>query len=151
MITLLPWHWLLAGLALCGLEILAPSFFIIWFGLSACIVSGLVLLFPDLTLSTQLLVFSGISVSLTLLWFKWINPILKGRTRTKQSIDAAKGQIGMILDFNRKTQRGTIRFTIPVLGDSEWQCTSTSSLSPGDQAELIDIDGNVFIVAAKTN
>jgi len=42
------WYWLLAGFILIGLELVIPSFTIIWFGLGALLVGILVVLLPSL-------------------------------------------------------------------------------------------------------
>ena len=48
------WHWLVLGMALIGLELVVPSFTIIWFGLGAVIVSIVLAIFPGYPLSAQI-------------------------------------------------------------------------------------------------
>jgi membrane protein implicated in regulation of membrane protease activity len=47
------WHWLVLGLGLGLLELLVPSFFIIWFGLGALLVGIVMMALPDLGFTTQ--------------------------------------------------------------------------------------------------
>ena len=72
--TILWWHWLTLGFVLIGLELVVPSFTIIWFGLGAVIVSLIMALLPTYPLPAQLLTWSGASVILTVAWFRFFQP-----------------------------------------------------------------------------
>ena len=86
------------------------------------------------------------SIGLTLIWFLWINPKLQARKLSPQSIEAALGQKGTVVDFNQKTQRGHIRFITPVLGSSDWEMISEDIFQDGDKAKIIDVSGNRLVV-----
>ncbi|MBA3949418.1 MAG: NfeD family protein, partial [Acidobacteria bacterium] len=69
------WHWMAVGLVLVVLEIAAPGgFFVIFFGLAAMVVGGLVLFDMGGSLAVQLLLFSVLS-AVFLLLFR--NPLLR--------------------------------------------------------------------------
>ncbi|WP_336488647.1 NfeD family protein [Methylobacterium nigriterrae] len=56
------WIWVLAGLALMGLELLAPGVFLVWLGLAALLTGALSAGLP-LPWQAQLLVFAGLAVA----------------------------------------------------------------------------------------
>ena len=59
--TLGPWAWMVAGVLLLGLEILAPGTFFLWFGVSAVIV-GILSFLLDWSWQFQFIAFIAIAV-----------------------------------------------------------------------------------------
>lgn len=68
------WHWLVAGLVLVGLELVVPSFTIIWFGIGAILVGIVMMIVPAYPLPAQLLTWAVVSVLFTVVWFRYFNP-----------------------------------------------------------------------------
>lgn len=68
------WYWIIAGFCLIGLELIVPSFTIIWFGLGALVVGALKALWPKFPLAGQLFLWSVSSISFTAMWFKYLKP-----------------------------------------------------------------------------
>jgi len=64
------WYWIIAGFCLIGLDLIVPSFTIIWFGLGALAVGVLKSLWPELPLAGQLILWIVLSPSFTAMWFK---------------------------------------------------------------------------------
>lgn len=65
------WHWwILAGMLLI-LELTSPVFFFLWLSFSAAAVGFLLLVFPVILLSAQLLLFGILSVVALLAWRKF--------------------------------------------------------------------------------
>ena len=61
-----PWNWMVLGLVLLGLEILAPGFFLIWVGIAAVVVGALSLALWDAgfwTWQVQVLIFLAIAIA----------------------------------------------------------------------------------------
>lgn len=143
---MLSWHWFVLGVSLVLLELFLASFTVVWFGVSAVIVALCLWLIPALSFNVQLILWAVISVLCTALWFSKINPHLKNRTLSLQSIESAIGQRGLITAYNPETKQGKIRFTTPVLGASEWSMTSEEALTIGEYAQVMQIAGNQFIV-----
>ena len=97
MTEILWWYWVVFGLVLVALELVIPSFTIIWFGLGACCVGLLMLPFPTLPLAGQLLLWGGFSTLWTVLWFRRFKPYMTDRTKAGMSKDAIIGETGLVI------------------------------------------------------
>ena len=64
------WIWLLFGIGLILLELVLPTFFILWFGIGAVLVALVALAAPTLALDMQVLLWVVLSSATTALWFK---------------------------------------------------------------------------------
>ncbi|WP_439135058.1 NfeD family protein [Pseudomaricurvus sp.] len=141
------WIWIAAGIVIALLELLIPTFFALLFGLSAIVVGVVTLVYPDVSLQIQLIVWSVLAVVSTVLWFKFFKP---SKTPPVTS-DAVVGQVAMVVEDIRPEREGMIRFTIPVLGESEWKATAAVKISTGERVTVKDFDGQLLIVEISTN
>lgn len=66
------WYWIIAGFCLIGLELIVPSFTLIWFGMGALTVGMLKLLWPEFPVAGQILLWGVSSIAFTLMWFKYL-------------------------------------------------------------------------------
>ena len=149
-LKLLWWHWLAFGLVLVGLELVVPSFTIVWFGIAACLVGFLLLLVPSMTLALQILIWAAASAACTWFWFRYFKPKMHDRTTSGMSHEAIVGETGMMLrGVASPLDRGRIRFAVPVLGAEEWDCISNDPLRAGDYARVTGIEGHVLTVKRK--
>lgn len=57
------WYWFIAGMVLLALEMAAPGAVLLWMGISALLVGGLVWLAPELGWEVQLLVYALLSIA----------------------------------------------------------------------------------------
>lgn len=144
---LLYWHWVVFGIALMLLEIFIPSFTALWFGAGAVVVGLLMLLFPAMSLTTQVILWTVLSGTLTWGWFKYLKPLSIDKTKAGLSREAIVGEVGQVLTVPTEARRGMLRFPAPVLGSDEWQFISQDQLSIGDRVRVIDVSGNSLIVA----
>ena len=65
------WHWwILAGMLLI-LELASPVFFFLWLGFSSAAVGFLLLVFPDIPVAAQLVLFGLLSVVAVVAWRKY--------------------------------------------------------------------------------
>ena len=62
------WYWWVAGLAFLAIEVFAPGAFFLWMGIAAGVVGAALLIDPDLSLETQLLIFAVLSVAAVVAW-----------------------------------------------------------------------------------
>jgi membrane protein implicated in regulation of membrane protease activity len=140
-----PWIWIAAGLALAAMELVIPSFTIIWFGLSAVVVGLVSYLAAVQSLPVQLALWAVLSIVFTFAWFKFFRQETK--TLSGQSKDAIIGKSGVVIKVNDSTfHNGVIRFPIAVLGSDEWPYVTDDLLQTGDRGVIADIAGGKLVV-----
>lgn len=145
---LLYWHWVLFGFALMALEIVLPSFMMLWFGLSALIIGGLLYIAPELSLTWQIFLWTVLSIGITFAWFKWLRPLSKDKTLAGLGKEALIGQTGTVIKAPTAHGRGKLRFSAPILGNDEWDflLQNNQSVAVGDRVCVADISGNSLII-----
>lgn len=143
---MLYWQWLALGMALLMAELFLASFFVFWFGLGALLVGALLWLQPGLDPAWQLLGWSVASGLMTLLWFRYLRPLMKDRTQAGDARAAVIGEAGRVLRAPHGDQRGAVRFTTPLLGDDEWDFICNQPVAIGDRVYVKDFSGNTLIV-----
>ena len=140
------WHWIIAGFCLIGLELVVPSFTIVWFGLGALVVGVLKVVWPGFPLAGQILLWSAASICFTVVWFKIIKPG-KNRTHAGMSKEGIVGETGIIIRGTDDSYgKGVVRFRISVLGADEWGCYADTVLHVGDNVRVVDIEGQILKV-----
>jgi len=141
------WYWIIAGFCLMGLDLIFPSFTLIWFGLGALAVGALKAFWPDLPVAAQLLLWPVASISFTVMWFKYLKPrgSAKNNALARESVVGETGRV--IRAADRSCDRWTVRFDTPLLGEAEWCCYADEELQVGDAVRVTDIEGRVLKVA----
>ena len=145
-LVLLYWHWIVFGLALMVTEIFLGSFFIFWFGAAATFVGLLLVPFPELSETTQIMIWAITSTAFALAWFKIIKPLNVDKTKAGLSREALVGEIGQVLKVPTGEKRGKVRFPAPLIGSDEWLIISQDELNIGDRVSVVDLSGNSLIV-----
>ena len=140
------WHWIVFGIALMLAELVIPTFFALWFGGAAVLVGLLLLAMPELAVSWQVVIWTVFSVLLAIGWFKFLKPLSVDRTKAGLSREAVLGEVGQVIRVPGEETRGSVRFSIPVLGADEWQMISRDELAAGDRVRVIDVSGNALVV-----
>ncbi len=105
-----PWHWFVLGILLILSELILPAFAALWFGIAAIMVCFLYWLFPDISLTTQIVLWIVLSVLCTLLWFKFIKPLSIDKTKAGLPREATIGQIGMVIQTGLAHDQIIVRF-----------------------------------------
>lgn len=140
-----PWIWIAAGILLTVLEIVIPSFTIIWFGLAAIVAGLLFYILRIDSLVIQLPLWAALSGLFTYGWFRFFRQETK--TLSGQGKDSVIGKSGVIVKANDSTfPGGIIRFPIAVLGSDEWAYLSEENLQVGDRGVIIDIAGDKLVI-----
>ena len=145
-LVLLYWHWIVFGLALMVTEIFLGSFFIFWFGAAATFVGLLLVPCPELSETTQIIIWAITSTAFALAWFKIIKPLNVDKTKAGLSREALVGEIGQVLKVPTGEKRGKVRFPAPLIGSDEWLIISQDELNIGDRVSVVDLSGNSLIV-----
>lgn len=140
------WYWIALGFSLIGLELIVPSFTIIWFGMGALVVGIISKLWSNIPLWGLIALWSIASLTFTALWFKYLKPkgIISSAGMSKEGIIGETGIIirGTVDNYSH----GIVRFRISVLGADEWHCYSDQVLAIGDSVRVIDIEGQILKV-----
>lgn len=139
------WIWVVGGIALAALEILLPSFFMLWLGVSAIVV-GVVSLFLPFDLAAQLFLWAILSMACLVAWFRWVAPRMRDKTSSGMALEKLVGQTAIVLEFNTSTGRGQLRFPAPILGEDEWRFICQGDVVSGDRVAVVDVSGNDLVV-----
>ncbi|MDR1423831.1 MAG: NfeD family protein [Azoarcus sp.] len=134
------WHWIVGGIVLVVLELVLPSFFIIWFGLAALLVGLLTLIAPGTPLAAQLFLWAAASAALTVLWFRVFRRI-NDKTRRSAATRDVIGEAGVLVQAVTPSARGKVRFQRPILGADEWLCAADSEIAAGTRVKIVSVEG----------
>jgi membrane protein implicated in regulation of membrane protease activity len=135
------WIWAILGLVLLGVEMLTGTFYVLWFGISALLVSLLLWLFPALSLAWQLLLFSVLSLGSLAIWRTYYKQH-SADLRIGQSQGDEIGRVGTIIEEVGPQKNGRIQFTQGLMGSREWAAVADETISPGSQATVVAVEGN---------
>ncbi|HDS1683767.1 TPA: NfeD family protein [Pseudomonas putida] len=133
------WVWLVFGIGLILLELVLPTFFIIWFGIGAVLVSLIALAAPALQLDMQVLLWVLFSSVTTVLWFKLFK---RKQPDVRWTADSVIGEVGLLTSSVSQFQKGRVRFQKPLLGNEEWTCVADGDIPAGERVRLVAIEGN---------
>jgi membrane protein implicated in regulation of membrane protease activity len=137
------WHWVVLGFVLVGVEILTPTFFLLWFGLGA-LLTGVIVAVAPLGFTVQLLFWAGASLAMTFAWLRFFrNP---DRTHSGMAKEGALGTVGLMTKPVTETLKGEILFQRPVLGADRWPVVADVPLAAGQKAKVVDVLGQVLKV-----
>jgi len=134
-VTLGTWNWLIFGVLLMALELLAPGVFLFWFGLAAFLV-GMLSFIITLSWQVQMLLFAVFAAAAVPLWRRVAqqrpgsnpNPFLNKRT------DALVGRV-FTLDRPIVDGAGVVR-----IDDTVWR-VSGPDIAAGTQVKIVKADG----------
>jgi membrane protein implicated in regulation of membrane protease activity len=135
------WHWwILAGMLLI-LELTSPVFFFLWLAFSAAAVGFLLLVFPNIPVEVQLVLFGILSVVAVLAWRKYreVRPPISDQPLLNQRGQQYKGRI-FTLDHAIINGVGKV-----LVDDSTWRVKGPD-LPAGTHVRVVGVDGVVFIV-----
>jgi hypothetical protein len=136
------WHWLVFGMLLMALEVLAPAMVVMWFGFGA-IVTGIALwLFPSLGFAGQILIFALVSLVSVFGWRKSRFREENIQSDTPELNNRLLSHIGKeyILTDAIINGRGTIR-----VGDTAWRVQG-EDMPTGTRVRITGVDGVIFTV-----
>lgn len=138
------WVWLVAGLALCAVEVIAPGAFMIWIGLAAVAV-GLVSFVATLSFSVSLILFAALAAGFAALGRR----VYGGREGSGAGMvlnDRAGGLVGRVgtLDLAIGAEPGRLRFD-----DAQWRAQGPA-LPAGARVKVTGVarDGATLLVEA---
>lgn len=130
------WHWFALAAALGAVEMLAPGVFFLWLGLAAFITGLLLLVFPDLSTGSQLVIYGILSVALVYAAWKY----MKGRKiKTDQPLLNQRGAqyIGKTAVIEEAIIGGHGRAR---MGDTTWKVEG-ADMAVGTVVKIVGFDG----------
>lgn len=138
------WNWLLFGVVLLVIELLAPGTFFLWMGVAAFCVGLLLIPFPGVAWQYQWLIFALLAVGSIIVWMRY------GRRRLKPSDDPflnRRGQryVGRVLTLDAPMVNGYGRVRID---DSVWKIKG-EDYPAGTRVRVIGVDGVALRVQAE--
>lgn len=135
------WNWLIAGLVLMALELVAPGVFLLWLGLAALLV-GVVSLFADWAWQVQVIAFAAFSLAAVPLWRRVANQNAAADTSfLNRRSDALVGRV-FTLEKPIQDGSGTVR-----VDDTVWR-VSGPDCPAGSKVKVVRADGASLTVEA---
>lgn len=142
-----PWLWLIAGLVLVGLEAFISGVFLLWIGLGAMLIGIVLMLFPEMGTTLQLVLFAA--SMLLAVGAGFVVQRRGRRTPELQSVNSElKDLLGLrtvtISDFH--TGRGRVR-----VGDTSYSAVCDTALEKGQTVVIVAIkDGRLQVSPVET-
>lgn len=140
------YHWAILGVVMVTSELLLPTLVLVWFGLGALVVALCLLVVPDMPLSTELIVWIVVSVSLVYAWFKVFQP-WRHKTLAGRSSAQVIGEIGLLIADVAPFQKSKVRFQMPIVGAEVWECVADEPIKVATRVKVVSVDGTILKVA----
>ena len=142
-VSLGTWNWLICGLVLMALELLAPGVFLIWLGLAALLV-GLLSFGTNPSWQTQILLFAMFAAAAVPLWRR----VARNSKVASQSHPflnkRAEALVGRVFTLEKPIIDGTGTIRID---DTVWRVTGPDTPA-GSRVRIVQADGASLTVAA---
>lgn len=141
-----PWTWVAAGLLILGIEIMMPSTFLLWPGLSALVVGFITLILgTDATIwpwQAQVLVFLFLSVALAVIGRRIMKNRKMDKSENPMLNERGAQLIGQTAQLNEPITNGSGRMKI---GDTTWRVKG-EDVKAGTSVKVVDYDAGTLIV-----
>ncbi len=134
------WAWIVLGVILVGLEMVAPGIFLIWFGLAA-LLTGVADGFFGLSWQTSFLLFAALSVVAVLVGRRVTGG--NNEVSREESLNRrAESFIGQVFALETPIQHGEGRVRV---GDSSWRVTGADAAA-GSHVRVVRVEGGTLVV-----
>jgi membrane protein implicated in regulation of membrane protease activity len=135
------WTWIILGIVLIGLELLAPGVFFIWLGLAA-IATGLIDAALGLSWQVASLAFAALSVAAVLVGRSLMRPSLQPDTGADRLNRRGQSLIGQVFTLETPIKDGEGRIRV---GDSSWRVTGADRFA-GAKVRVVRVEGSTLVV-----
>jgi membrane protein implicated in regulation of membrane protease activity len=141
-VSLGTWNWIIFGVLMMALEVIAPGVFLFWLGLAGLLV-GLVSFAVHLSWQVQLVMFAVFAAAAVPVWRRLARPTLHASAspflnkRTEALLGREFTLEKPIIDGN-----GTVR-----IGDTVWRVAGPDTPA-GTKVKVVQVDGANLTVAA---
>ncbi|MBZ6077387.1 NfeD family protein [Microvirga puerhi] len=135
------WAWIILGLLLAGVELLAPGVFFIWLGLAA-LVTGVIDGIFGLSWQASALVFAVLSVSAVLVGRALTRPRLQPDTQAEFLNRRGESLVGRVFVLEAPIRDGEGRIRVD---DSSWRVTGADRFA-GARVRVVKVEGSTLVV-----
>jgi membrane protein implicated in regulation of membrane protease activity len=141
--TLGNWNWLIFGVILMGLEVLAPGIFLFWLGLAALLVGLITFVFHP-SWQVEILLFAAFAIAAVPLWRR----LARGNAGVSESNPflnrRAEALVGRVFTLEKPIidGAGTVR-----IGDTVWRVAGPDTPA-GTRVKIVQVSGADLTVAA---
>jgi membrane protein implicated in regulation of membrane protease activity len=135
------WHWWALGGALVIVEALAPGYMFLWFGTAAGLLGLLLVVWPGIGFSFQLLMYAGLLILCAFGW-RWYRRVRPAVTAEPELNRRGAHYLGRRFALVKPIVNGRGRIKV---GDSSW-AVAGPELPAGRIVEVIGIEGAVLQV-----
>jgi membrane protein implicated in regulation of membrane protease activity len=139
------WHWWALGGLLVIVEVLAPGYMFLWFGVAAGLVGLLLAVWPGLGLSFQLLLYAGLLFLCAFgwRWYRRLRPVVSDQPELNRR---GAQYLGRRFELVAPIVNGRGRIKV---GDSSW-VVAGPELPTGRIVEVVGVEGAVLQVLPAT-
>jgi membrane protein implicated in regulation of membrane protease activity len=135
------WHWWTLGGLLVIVEAFAPGFMFLWFGAAAGLVGLILVLWPELGLTIQLLIYAGLLMLCAFGW-RWLQRVRPVGTDQPELNRRAAQYVGRRFRLVAPIVDGRGRIEV---GDGSWPVAGPE-LPAGQIVEVAGVEGAVLQV-----
>lgn len=139
--------WFVIGIVLLLMELTAPGLVVFFFGIGACIVAVTCLIFDQLGISGQLIIFMVSSVLLLVFLRTWLKGIFYGHVTDQQNtlkdFNEYIGQKAMVIQKIDPKIGGKIDFH-----GANWKAEAEVEIAEGAAVEIVSVDNLTLKVKA---
>ncbi len=143
--TLLDWHWWVAGLLLMAVEAFLPGAFFLWMGLAAIVVGVILMMVPGMGLVTQMVLFAILAIGSAAGWRR-----LRGRGVGREHGEPAplneRGRlyVGRVFTLDSPISNGVGHLRVD---DGQWRIAGPD-LPAGHRVRVQTVEGATLRVEA---
>ncbi|MDR4307133.1 NfeD family protein [Chelatococcus sambhunathii] len=142
-ITLGGWRWIVLGLILLALELIAPGTLLLWLGIAAVAV-GLVALVIDPGWQVELIAFAVLGLAAAVGWWFYGRPDNAAASDRPMLNRRAERHVGKVFTLDAPIVHGDGRLKID---DTTWR-VSGPDLPAGAKVKVLGVEGITLVVAA---
>jgi len=138
-----PWSWVILGVLLIGVELLAPGVFLLWLGLAA-ILTGMADWWLDLSWQASALTFAVLSVGAVILGRALSRPNVEDKEADGVDLLNRRGEalVGRVFTLDAPISGGEGRIRV---GDSSWRVVGPNAPA-GASVRVVRVDGATLVV-----
>ncbi|MGA7981151.1 MAG: NfeD family protein [Chromatiaceae bacterium] len=137
-----PWHWLVLGIVLIILEVLAPAAFFMWLAMAAGVVAVLLTAFPAMTWQLQLVLYAVVSVLSVILGRRFLtrHPIKSDEPTLNRR---GHQYVGRVFTLEQPVVNGVGKIRVD---DTTWKICG-ADCAVGTKVRVTGVDGVVLVVS----